>query len=139
MRRLPGPAVAAVLAITTLVGACGDDGGGGDLAAFCDAAADQQRFETVFDDLDPTDVEGALATFREAREAQQALRELAPAAARNDIDVVIAFVDDLIAGLQPGRDIDGQGRPSVYQSLRPRFDEVEAAGDRLRVYVDTNC
>lgn len=127
-----------MLALTALVAACSDDSSG-DLAAFCDAAADQQRFETVFDDLDPTDVQGALGTFREAREAQQALRELAPTAARNDIDVVIAFVDDLIAGLQPGRDIDGHGRPSVYQSLRPRFDEVEAAGDRLRVYVDTNC
>lgn len=138
MRRVPAAAIAALLALPPLAAAC-SDGSGGDLAAFCDAADDQQRFETVFDDLDPTDVEGALARFRDARAAQQALRDLAPDAARNDIDVVIAFVDDLIAGLRPGRDIDDHGRPGVYQSLRPRFDEVEAAGERLRVYVEANC
>ena len=138
MRRVPAVAVAALLALTPFAAAC-SDGAGGDLAAFCDAASDHERFETVFDDLDPTDVEGALATFRDARDAQEALRDLAPEAARNDIEVVIAFVDDLIAGLRPGRDIDDQGRPGVYQSLRPRFDEVEAAGERLRVYVEANC
>lgn len=137
MRR---PLVALLVATVTLLGAsCSDDDGSGDLAAFCDAAADSRRFETVFDDLDPTNVEAARETFRTAREAQVALRDLAPDAARGDIDVVIAFVDDLIAGLQPGRDVDEHGRPSVYQSLRPRFDEVEAAGDRLRVYVESNC
>jgi hypothetical protein len=136
VRRLP----AAVLLATIAVGAaaCNDDDDG-DLAAFCAAADDTQRFEAVFDDLDPTNVDAAEATFRSAREAQEALRDLAPEAARSDIEVVIAFVDDLIAGLQPGGNVDEHGRPSVYQSLRPRFDEVEAAGDRLRVYVESNC
>lgn len=136
MHRLPAVLLAASLALSGA--SCGDDEGG-DLAAFCEAASDTQRFEAVFDDLDPSNVEAARETFRTARDAQVALRELAPEAARGDIDVVIAFVDDLIAGLQPGPDVDEHGRPTVYQSLRPRFDEVEAAGDRLRVYVETNC
>lgn len=136
MRRLP--LALALVALAALGTGCGDDGGG-DLAAFCEAAQDTQRFETVFDDLDPTNVEAAEATFRKAREAQAALRDLAPEAARSDIDVVIVFVDDLITGLQPGGAVDDRGRPDVYQSLRPRFDEVEAAGDRLRVYVESNC
>lgn len=136
MHRLPVVLLAAAVALGGA--ACSDDEGG-DLAAFCEAAGDTQRFEAVFDDLDPTNVEAAQATFREARQAQEALRDLAPEAARGDIDVVIAFVDDLIAGLQPGGEVDEHGRPSVYQSLRPRFDEVEAAGDRLRVYVESNC
>lgn len=132
--------LAALVAVLALVAtSCTDDDGAGDLAAFCDAAEDSQRFEAVFDDLDPTNVEAARETFRTARETQAALRDLAPEAARGDIEVVLAFVDDLIAGLQPGRDVDEHGRPSVYQSLRPRFDEVEAAGDRLRVYVESNC
>jgi len=122
-----------------LLGACSEDGSEGDLAAFCDAAADQQRFETVFDTLDPTDVEGALATFRQARTTQASLRDLAPAAARADIDIVLGFVDDLIDGLEPAQREPAVERPDVYTSLRPRFDEVEAAGDRLRVYVETNC
>lgn len=137
MRRLP--LALALVALAALGTGCGDDDGGGDLAAFCEAAQDTQRFETVFDDLDPTNVEAAEATFRKAREAQTGLRDLAPEAARSDIDVVIVFVDDLIAGLQPGGAVDDRGRPDVYQSLRPRFDEVEAAGDRLRVYVESNC
>ena len=135
MARLRVSLLAATL--TVAGAACSEDGG--DIAAFCEAANDTQRFETVFDDLDPSNVEAARETFRTAREAQVALRELAPEAARGDIDVVIAFVDDLIAGLQPGPEVDEHGRPTVYQSLRPRFDEVEAAGDRLRVYVETNC
>jgi hypothetical protein len=133
------PAALLLAAIAVIATACNDDGDDGDLAAFCEAADDTQRFEAVFDDLDPTNVEAAEATFRSARDAQEALRDLAPEAARGDIEVVIAFVDDLIAGLQPGGSVDEQGRPSVYQSLRPRFDEVEAAGDRLRVYVESNC
>jgi hypothetical protein len=136
MRRLP----AAVLLAALALGAAGcEDGDDGDLEAFCAAAEDTERFEAVFDDLDPTNVEAAEATFRTARDAQESLRDLAPEAARSDIDVVIAFVEDLIAGLQPGGDVDENGRPSVYQSLRPRFEEVEAAGDRLRVYVESNC
>lgn len=135
--RLPTALLVATLALVG--GACSDDEGGGNLAAFCEAAADTQRFETVFDDLDPTNVEAARETFRTARDAQDGLRDLAPEAARADIDVVIAFVDDLVAGLQPGRDVDEHGRPSVYQALRPRFDEVEAAGDRLGIYVESNC
>lgn len=136
MRRLT---VAVLLAVLALGGAGCEDGDDGDLEAFCAAAEDTERFEAVFDDLDPTNVEAAEATFRTARDAQESLRDLAPEAARSDIDVVIAFVDDLIAGLQPGGDVDENGRPSVYQSLRPRFEEVEAAGDRLRVYVESNC
>lgn len=129
----------AVAALVLLGAACSDDDDPGNLAAFCAAAEDQQRFEAMFDELDPTDVDEARAAFERARAEQRALRDLAPQAARNDIDVVIGFVDDLIAGLEPGGRIDEQGRPSVYQSLRPRFDEVESAGDRLRVYVETNC
>lgn len=130
----------AALALTAVVAGAGcSDDDDGNLAAFCAAAEDTQRFEAVFDDLDPTNVAAAEATFRTARDAQESLRDLAPEAARGDIDVVIAFVDDLIAGLQPGGNVDEQGRPDVYQSLRPRFDEVEAAGDRLRVYVESNC
>lgn len=124
--------------LVALAAACSDDEPG-DLAAFCAAVADQERFEAVFDDLDPTDVDAARAAFEQARTEQRALRDLAPGAARSDIDVVVSFVDDLLAGLEPGGGVDDQGRPSVYQSLRPRFDEVEAAGDRLRVYVETNC
>jgi hypothetical protein len=133
-------AAAALLALVALapVAACSDDESG-DLAAFCAAVGDRARFDDVFDDLDPTDPETARATFAEAREQQEALRDLAPQAARPDIDVLLTFVDDLIDGLEPGSRVDEQGRPSVYQSLRPRFDEVEAAGNRLRVYVETNC
>lgn len=137
--RLTASAVAVTLA-GLLAAGCGDDGGGsGDLVAFCEAAVDHERFETMFDDLDPADVDGARAAFVEAREAQAQLRAVAPEAARGDIDVVIAFVDDLIEGLELAASTDEQSRPSVYQSLRPRFDEVEAAGDRLDLYVDTNC
>jgi hypothetical protein len=133
------PTAALLAALLVLSGAsCGGDDGG-NVAAFCDTASDTRHFEAVFDDLDPTNAEAAVATFEEARDAQAALRDLAPEAARGDIDVVIAFVDDLIAGLGPDGDVDEHGRPSVYQSLRPRFDEVEAAGDRLRVYVESNC
>jgi len=128
----------ATLLVAVGLAGCSEDEPG-DLAAFCAAVEDQDRFEAVFDDLDPTDVAAARATFEEARVEQRELRDLAPAAAREDIDVVLAFVDDLIEGLSPRGEVDDQGRPSVYQSLRPRFEEVEAAGDRLRAYVESSC
>jgi hypothetical protein len=130
---------AALAGLALLVASCGGDDGTGDLAAFCDAARDQARFEDVFDDLDPTDTDAARATFARAREEHAALRDLAPPAARGDVEVLLAFVDDLIDGLGPDARMDEQGRPSIYQALRPRFDEVESAGNRLRVYVESSC
>lgn len=123
--------------LLALGAACSDDAG--DLAAFCDAVGDRERFEAVFEGLDPEDVEAARSSFERARAEQRKLRDLAPDAARADVDVVLSFVDDLLAGLEPDAPVDEQGRPSIYQSMRPRFDEVEAAGDRLRVYVESNC
>jgi hypothetical protein len=124
--------------VAALGAGCSDDDPG-DLAAFCAAVADQDRFEAVFDELDPADVDGARTAFERARAEQAELRDLAPEAARGDVEVVISFVDDLIEGLEPRSSVDELGRPRVYQSLRPRFDEVEAAGDRLGVYVESNC
>lgn len=133
MRRLAGLVAAGSLALS----ACGGDDGG-DVAAFCAAATDGDRFQAVFDDLDPTDVEGAILTFEDARRALVDLRTNAPSEVRQDIDLQVSFLDELTEGLQAA-DPTSDERPEVYRDLRPRFDEVEAAGVRLTRWVDANC
>lgn len=123
------------VAAASVLGACGGDDG--DLGAFCRAATDDGSFATVFSDFEPTDVD-AVATFREARRTQEELRDVAPKAARADIEIVLSFVDDLVEGLEE-TDPEVDGRPPVYEELKPRFDEVEAASSRLEVYVSANC
>jgi hypothetical protein len=133
--RLQRAAAAASLA-TLLVAGCSDDDG--DLEAFCAAATDTAGFDDLFEDLEPRDVEEATATFRAALETEEALRADAPDAVRPDIDVLVRFFDDLVEGLEqvePGSD----ERPAVYDELRSRFDQVEAASTRITTYVETNC
>lgn len=127
------------LALAGALASAGCRGGAeGDLAAFCDLATDQAQLGNVFEDLHPDDVEPALETFRSVRETQDRLRDLAPEAARADVEIVLSFVDSVVEGLEAS-DPASPDPPDVYAELRPRFDEVEAASRRLTTYVDSNC
>ncbi len=128
----------AILLVTSgALTACGNDDQG-DLTAFCSLVTDRSQITDTFSGLDPDNVDAALETFRSARETQARLRDLAPGAARADIDTVLSFVDDVIAGLEQA-DPESSEPPAVYTDLKPRFDEVEAASQRLNRYVDSNC
>ena len=127
-------ALAAVLAVATMVG-CSDDSG--DLEAFCAEVTDTERFEAVFEGLEPADVESASARFQEALTAEEQLREDAPEAVRPDIDVLVRFLEDVVEGLEAEGETGR--RPAVYDELRPRFDQVEAASARVATYVEANC
>jgi hypothetical protein len=134
--RLAALVVVASFAAAAGLGGCSDDDG--DLAAFCAAATDTTRFRTLFDDLEPGDVTGSLATFQAAHDAEERLRDDAPEAVRPDIDVLARFFADLVAGLEAADPASGE-RPEIYDQLRPRFDQVEAASGRIGRYVDANC
>ena len=110
----------------------------GDPKSFCQAATDTARFSTIFDNLDPTNVDAALTAFQSARQTELELRADAPAAVRADVDVLIDFFDDLIRGLEAANRTNVE-RPKIYDELRPRFDQVEAASNRIELYVKTNC
>ena len=82
--------------------------------------------------------DGDLAAFCAALDTEEALRADAPDAVRADIDVLVRFFEDLVDGLEqvePGSD----ERPAIYDEIRTRFDQVEAASTRIRTYVETNC
>ena len=131
--RLGGAALVVALALTT---ACGD--GDGDLESFCAAANETDAHRALFADLEPADVDAALATFREALAAEERLQEDAPDAIRSDIDVLVRFLEDVVEGLE-SLGPDAEDRPAVYDELRPRFDQVEAASARVATYVAANC
>lgn len=139
MRVLIGRVVVAVVVAvaTTGCGLLGSDSDG-NRAAFCTSAEDIERFRETFADFDPLDVPDALSTFRQAREEEAALRELAPSAIRADLDTIIAYLDDLIEGLETV-DPASNGRPPVYDEVRTRSAEIEAASARVEQYVKTNC
>lgn len=129
-------AAAAVVLAATLT-ACSDDGA--DPEAFCARSLDTSHFAGIFDDeFDPENVTEALAAFGEARDEEQALRDLAPEAVRSDIDVLIDYLDQLIEGLE-AVDPDSAERPAVYDELRGRQDEINAASARIDQYVSANC
>lgn len=127
--------VVAVCIAVSLV-ACRD--GGGDQDAFCAAATDTASFEAIFEGFEPDDVPAAREAFRQARDAEIELRRDAPEEIRSDIDLLVQFLDDLVEGLE---DVDPQatGRPAVYDEMRTRFDQVEAASKRIEDYVAANC
>lgn len=123
-------------AVVAAGAACSDDPG--DTEAFCAAAGDRASFEAMFDDFDPTDVDSAVSTIHEAQDAQADLAEAAPEAVQSDVDLLVRFLDDLAEGLEASR-ASADVRPSVFEELRPRFDQVEAASERIELYVSTNC
>ncbi len=120
-------------------GSCSDDdGGGGDPQAFCDAAADSATFEAVFADFDPTDVDSAITKIRTARDAEEDLRSVAPEAVQADVDLLVRYLEDLLEGLE-SPEATADDRPPVYDELRARADQVDAASARIDLYVSTNC
>ena len=136
MARTAGLRLVAALAVATGIAACSDDPG--DTEAFCAAASDRAAFESMFDDFDPDEVGSAVATIRTAQDAQADLAEAAPEAVQADVDVLVRFLEDLAEGLESSQ-VSAGDRPSVFDELRPRFDQVEAASDRIELYVNTNC
>ena len=131
-------ALALVLGGALGTGCGGDDDG--DLATFC-ARAEAAGVEDRFTGLDPTDVDAALPAFRAALDAERELADVAPPAARRDVEVLVDYLDDLVAGLEDAADqgAGGDVRPDVYDDLAPRADQVEAAGDRLELFVAASC
>ncbi len=128
------------LVVVLVLSACGGDEDG-DVGAFCDLVDDASA-EQVFEAVDPDDLEGTLAAVRSALALEDRLAEVAPPAARADVEVLRAYLGDLADGLaeaaaDPTRPPDE--RPAVYDRLRSRVDEVEAAGDRLDLFVSTSC
>ncbi len=118
-------------------GSCSDDDGG-DPQAFCDAAADSATFEAVFAEFDPTDVDSAISKVRAARDAEEELRSAAPEAVQADVDILVRYLEDLLEGLESPEATAGD-RPPVYDELRARADQVDAASARIDLYVSTNC
>lgn len=135
-RRTVAFRVAVALAVVNGGAACSDDQG--DTEAFCAAASDRAAFESMFDEFDPSDVGSAITTLRQAQDAQAAITDAAPEAVQADVDILVRFLDDLAAGLESSQ-LSAGNRPAVFDELRPRFDQVEAASDRIELYVSTNC
>lgn len=135
-RRLTGTFLAIVGAGAMLV-ACSDDGGGDDLAAFCATSADTGALAQRFATLDPRDVPTALATFTDALDAERRLADLAPEAIAADVEVLVEFLEDLVAGLD-ATDPEAP-TPAIYEDLAPRSEAVTAASGRIEGFVEANC
>lgn len=127
--------VSAAIACAALATSCRDDSPSRE--AFCAAAKEARSDTSVFADFDPENADAAIIDLEAALAVQRSLREKAPKAVRSDLDVIIDFVDDLIAGLSAGD--AGVGRPEIYEQLLPRHGEVAEASARLERYLDEAC
>lgn len=127
--------VVVTVAACGALGACSDDSPSRE--AFCAAAIEARSDTALFADFDPENPDAAIIDLNAALVVQRSLREKAPKAVRSDLDVVIDFVDDLVAGLSAGD--AGVGRPEIYEQLLPRHGEVTEAAARLERYLDEAC
>ena len=131
--------IAGAIALTATLAACNDEPSAeGDPEAFCAAADDTEEHQAIFQGFDPNDVTEASATVEVALQTERDLRADAPEAIRADIDVLVRFLEDLLEGLE-AEDPTSPDRPSIYDELRSRSDQVEAATSRIENYVAANC
>ena len=133
------------LATVTMLGACGDDSGGGAVSekAFCGMIQDYKdkadSFDSAFDSTDPKDIENAFTTMQGVLHD---LDDAAPAEVKEDLGVMVESVDRMI------EIFDKYDWDFTKLATAPEFAELSAelegqamsdASDRLDAYSKDTC
>ncbi len=128
-------ALAAGLALA--VSACGGDEGSAE--ELCNLMRTDRTISTVFAGFDPTDTERALEQLRAARVTLGELRDAAPDEVRDDLDVEIAYVQDLIDGLSAVEGGDAAEAVEVVRAITTEHGGVADAAAALTAFGDERC
>lgn len=105
---------------------------------FCNLARDGDLVDDVASRIDPVDVERTRAAFDDMASHQRELLEVAPEELRADLERVVAFTEEVVAGLSAVSPLD-RGRPAVFDRLQPEYPAVAEASTRLAAWVDAEC
>lgn len=128
--------MAALLSVAALI-ACTSSSGS--VKALCQALDDGQGFATVFQDFDPTDAASALDQLRTARVELGGLKDVAPSAVKDDLEVEIGYVQALIDALEALDHADAGKVAVTIQSVADAHPGVAAAASTLQTFATENC
>ena len=134
--RLGRLALATTIFVVVLT-ACSDDGGSAE--ALCQAVAEDDALTTTFQDFDPSDPEAALDQLRTARVALGDLLDEAPDEVRDDLQVEIDYVQDLIDALELVEPGDAAEAARQVQAVTAAHPDVDDAAAELAAFAEREC
>jgi hypothetical protein len=129
-------ALATALVGVALAGCTDDDGSA---EALCQAVAEDSALTTTFQGFDPSDPEAALDQLRTARVSLGDLLDEAPDEVRDDLQVEIDYVQDLIDALElvePGDAAEAARQVQVVTAAHPDVDDAAA---ELAAFAEREC
>lgn len=133
------------LATVTMLGACGDDSGGGAVSekAFCGMIQDYKdkanSFDSAFTSNDPKEIETAFTTMQGVLHD---LDDAAPSDVKKDLDVMLSTVDRMISIFDKyDWDFTKLATAPEFEELSADLDsqEMSDASDRLDAYSKDTC
>lgn len=127
-----GTRVAGVALATALIGSCGDDEGGGDVASFC-SAVEALAADDPFDELAVASPQEMRAAFDQLRDGVEDIARSAPDDLSGRADRYLESVDDLIdqlrgAGYDP-RQLDTLRYGAATDAYEEAAVSIENAAD----------
>jgi hypothetical protein len=126
-----------VVALALAGAACSDDEGSAE--ALCRAVAEDDALTTTFQGFDPSDPEAALDQLRTARVALGDLLDEAPDEVRDDLQVEIDYVQDLIDALETVEPGDATEAARQVQAVTEAHPDVDEAAAELSAFAEREC
>lgn len=133
-----GLLLALAVSAATAVTAC-SNGDQGSAEKLCAAVRADPSASTVFADFDPSDAPHALEQLRAARVTLGELRRAAPKEVRGELDIEIAYVQDLIDGLSADKGLDASQAADIVRTITAKHPDVSTASATLEAYNTEHC
>lgn len=121
-----------------LLAAC-SDGEEGSAEELCAAVRAEPAASTLFASFDPSDAPRALELLRAARVTLGELRRAAPDAMRHELDIEIAYVQDLIDGLSADEVLDAVRAAEIVRAITAQHPDVAEASAALAAFSEEHC
>ncbi len=124
-------------ALGALVAGCSEDEGSAE--ELCATLREQPALESLFAELDPTDVEQALDLFRQGRDSLEELRDVAPSEVRDELTIELDYLEALVEAMEPMVGRDDADIVAALQEVNEEHPDVQAAAQTLEEYEAETC
>lgn len=128
----------ALLCALSLLAAC-SKGAEGSAEKLCASVRANPSVSTLFAGFDPSDAPNAVEQLRTARVTLGELRRAAPDEVRDEIDVEISYVQDLIDGLSADKDLDATRAAEIVRAVTAEHPDVSKASAALETFSQKSC
>ena len=113
--------------------ACGDDDGGGDVAAFCDAVERVTNSDIFEGEDDPDAFQAAISDMREA---MNDARANAPSEISDDVEVVVSQTEQFLDALS---EIEDPADEAQVEAAFAVLDEEQGPTEELDAFILAEC